>query len=198
MLVSEVKALSGEAKIRFLDPVLLYSEDFVEAAPAVSTGKFVSFLQELVTYKARCKEVIDLFVKQLDALAEHCESAGGILPYALASLSELLACLIALDVVIKANNVLRNHWISYRSSVDGGLQNAGLLNRLQVARVELQELSTFLGEIDQEIFTGRIFPDCLDTFSSRTIGKKIVLHLTSFLHTAGNIIYLLRYRCNLR
>lgn len=116
-LACELRFLSHEAKLRFLDPLLYYSEDHLGSQSTVSLGRFLPFLQELTCFKIRCKEVITLFVQQLGALAERDFSSSSML-FLYDCFTELLVCLITADTIIKANNALREHWATYKASLN--------------------------------------------------------------------------------
>ncbi|OQV12635.1 WASH complex subunit 7 [Hypsibius exemplaris] len=187
VMACEVRFLTNEARLRFLDPLLHYSDEFVDCSPNLSIGRFLSFLQELSNFKTRCKEVILLFIRQLDALGER-ESGIGAVPFLLGCLSELFVCLIAADGIVRANNTLREHWNGYRASISACVHSPVASTKLNISNGEVKEVDGFLVGIEKAVLSGTIFTDCIQDVGKTVVGKKVLEHIAAAISATGTEI----------
>ena len=247
----EVRFLTNEARTNFLDPLLHYSDEFVDSPPSVSLTRFLAFLQvlnrlcftnyhsidwlivqlidwlfdwlidclivrsihrpidwimkikrlvhlstffyifwffpqqELHNFKARCKEVISLFIRQLEALGDR-ESGIGAIPFLLGCLAELLTCLMTADAVIKANNTLRDHWVGYRTSISTCLHSPVAATKLGVSNEDVKEIDGFIAGLEKALLRGSVFVDCIQDTGKSVVGKRVLEHIAAAISATGS------------
>ncbi|XP_055329930.1 WASH complex subunit 4-like [Paramacrobiotus metropolitanus] len=173
VMAAELRFLMHEARQRFLDPLLHYSDAYIENPSYLSLGRFLPFLQEFSCFKSRCKEVIALVLQQLNVLAER-DFASGTMVFLYECLSGLCSCLITADCIIKSNNTLRDHWTTYKASLNACSHSANMAAKVGLENADIKEIESFLMNIERDLLSGTIFLDCLSNVGRLNLTRKFL------------------------
>ncbi|XP_062316984.1 WASH complex subunit 4 isoform X1 [Osmerus eperlanus] len=170
-LCSEVKKLKYEAETKFYNGLLYYGEgvsdsSVLEGELQVQMGRFISFLQELSCFVARCFEVVVNIVHQLAALynsnkgaTKIIESSGVHFQTVYEHLGELLVVLLTLDEIMENHTTLKDHWKMYKRLLKSVHHNPG---KFSIPEEKLKPFEKLLLRLEGQLLDGMIFQACVE------------------------------------
>nr|XP_006633158.1 PREDICTED: WASH complex subunit 7 [Lepisosteus oculatus] len=170
-LCCEIKKLKHEAESRFYSGLLYYGEgaseaSVVEGEAQIQMGRFISFLQELSCFVARCSEVVVNVVHQLASLYSSSKSATKIIESSgvhfqtvYEHLGELLVVLLTLDEIVEHHATLKEHWKMYKRLLKSVHHNP---SKFAVQEDKLKPFEKLLLRLEGQLLDGMIFQACVE------------------------------------
>ncbi|RZF33686.1 hypothetical protein LSTR_LSTR007064 [Laodelphax striatellus] len=164
VLVLEVEDLYEHAEKNVIQHILFYGErcdeDVAQEEAEIMVSKLLPKLQELMSITSRAYTLIVQLVQQMTAFFSSKELLSVVdshLPTLLDSIGKLLFLLVLVDEIFANQNTLSSHWTHYRHSVASAIHNH---SKFAFNADELKRLNKFLGELDENLLSGKCFSKC--------------------------------------
>ncbi|XP_071961621.1 WASH complex subunit 4-like isoform X2 [Antedon mediterranea] len=170
-LCCEMGVLKHEAETKYYHSLMFYGEGepktgLQEGDAQVMMGHFMSFMQELSCFVARCHEVVKNVIHQLSSLFNNAKGAPRVIDIShvhftsvFEHLGQLLSVLITMDEIVSNQHTLKEHWTLYKRMLKSVHHNPA---RFNVDPAKLRPFEKLLMKLQGQLLDGMIMQSCVE------------------------------------